>query len=82
LGESQAGRSGSSPEAFMIVHFFDLTGLKEGDTFLGCPECWFRLDSGCAAKPVCPECGSAMNVYTLTPEDVLQAVVKRVRATD
>lgn len=55
-----------------IPHEFDLTGLKAKETFLGCPTCWFRLDPGQFAKPVCRVCGGKMLIYDVTPEDVKQ----------
>lgn len=56
-----------------IPHSFDLRGLKAGDTFLGCPKCWFRLEAGVAANPVCPQCRAKMLIYDVTPEDVQAA---------
>lgn len=52
-------------------HPFDLTRLKAGDTFLGCPSCGFRYKEPVAAVPQCPQCGQwEMKIYTVTPEDI------------
>jgi hypothetical protein len=61
-----------------IPHKFNLSGLKAGDSFLGCPSCWFRLDAGCAAKPICRECRSEMRIYDVTPADVARATPKKL----
>lgn len=53
-----------------IPHAFDVAGLKEGDSFLGCSNCWFRLDPQTAAKPECPECGTPMRIYNVTAQDI------------
>lgn len=53
-----------------IPHAFDVAGLKEGESFLGCPNCWFRLNPQTAAKPVCPECGTSMRIYDVTAQDI------------
>ncbi len=55
-----------------VIHGFDLTGLKTGDTFLGCPLCWWRLNPGEAAKPVCPHCMATLAQFTVTPDDFPQ----------
>jgi hypothetical protein len=51
-------------------HHFDLSGLKVGDSFLGCPKCWFQHEPEIAAKPECPDCREQMLFYTVTPEDL------------
>ncbi len=53
-----------------VDHKFDLTCLRSGDQFLGCSQCWFRLDPGVAAKPICPNCGSVMDVFYVTKRDL------------
>jgi hypothetical protein len=53
-----------------VPHKFDLTGLKAGQSFLGCPHCWFRINPGEAMKPVCPHCREQMLIYDVTPQDV------------
>lgn len=52
-----------------VPHKFDLKGLKIGDDFLGCPNCWFRYNAGAVALPACPECRTEMDIYTVTKED-------------
>lgn len=54
-----------------VEHQFDLRGLKSGETFLGCPKCWFRFDPDSAARAECPECHAQMNLYTMTDADVI-----------
>jgi rRNA maturation endonuclease Nob1 len=51
-------------------HRFDLTAMKDGDWFLGCNRCGFQLDNFTAAKPICPECGSALKINEVTEADV------------
>lgn len=51
-------------------HKFDLTGMAAGDSFLGCPNCWFRHDPGTAARRDCPVCGCGMKIYNVTPTDI------------
>ncbi len=50
---------------------FDLTGMKLGDSFLGCAKCKFQLPPGVAAKPVCSDCNGVMRIYTVTEFDVI-----------
>jgi rRNA maturation endonuclease Nob1 len=54
----------------VINHNFDLTAMKAGDWFLGCCRCGFQLDNFTAAKPICPECGSALKINEVTEGDV------------
>ncbi len=48
---------------------FNIKNMKTGSKFLGCPKCFFQFDVGTITKPVCPECGSTMNVCIVTNED-------------
>jgi len=47
-----------------ISHKFDLNGLYYGDTFLGCNNCWWRSNPGEVMKPICPECGERLYLYS------------------
>jgi rRNA maturation endonuclease Nob1 len=51
-------------------HRFDLTAMSVGDWFLGCNRCGFQLDNFTAARPICPECGSALKLLEVTEADV------------
>ena len=49
---------------------YDLSGMKVGDWFLGCPECGFQLETNTAYSPICPICGRKMHVCTVTDKDI------------
>ena len=49
---------------------FNLEGLKVGDTFLGCMDCFWRLAPGEACKPICPECGRRLFWLSVKPGDL------------
>lgn len=53
-----------------IPHHFKLAGTKVGDTFQGCPKCWFRTDPGTVAVPICRECGGRLLIYDVTVADI------------
>lgn len=53
-----------------VHHEFNLSGLVEGDCFLGCPGCWFRFEPHTGAAPVCPECGEKMFLFDVTKADI------------
>lgn len=53
-----------------ITHQFNLAGMKVGDWFLGCRNCWFQLETRTAAKLDCPNCGKTMNIYDVTEKDI------------
>lgn len=53
-----------------ITHRFDISNTKVGDWFFGCPKCGFQIDFNAAAKPVCPECGLRLSVFTVTADDI------------
>jgi hypothetical protein len=55
-----------------VKHQFDLTGLKAGEKFLGCPRCWFRFPVGAITRPICPRCLTGMNIYTVTQLDITE----------
>lgn len=48
---------------------FSLEGMHPGDSFLGCPKCFFQFGVGTITAPVCPECGTRMDVCKVTEED-------------
>jgi hypothetical protein len=51
---------------------YDMSGLKVGDKFLGCPACHFRHEAEAAAKPECPDCRGRMNVCHVELVDVMR----------
>jgi len=53
-----------------IPNHFKLHGTKVGDTFQGCPRCWFRLDPGEVGVPKCPQCGGTLLIYDVTLADI------------
>jgi hypothetical protein len=52
-----------------MFHSFDLTGLKVGDRFLGCPNCGWHLPPDAACPNKCPQCQGALWLVTVTEED-------------
>lgn len=52
-----------------IKRNFNIENMNQGDKFLGCPRCFFQFDVGTITRPICPECGSTMNVCIVTKED-------------
>jgi len=53
-----------------IEHSYNLEGMKAGDWFLGCNECWFQLRVKVAAANECPNCLSPLCVNYVKPEDI------------
>ena len=53
-----------------IRHHFNLTGMDNGDWFLGCGRCWYQVEKRSASVRECPECGGWMKVYDVTEPDV------------
>ena len=53
-----------------IKHKFNLKGLKVGDTFLGCNNCWFQYPPHTGTKPICPKCNTQMNLFDVTEKDI------------
>jgi rubrerythrin len=51
-----------------IKHNFDISDYKNGDKFLGCPNCGWSLHPGEAQKPICPNCMTSLNLYTVGEE--------------
>lgn len=54
-----------------VENKFDLTEMKPGDEFLGCPYCGFNLKPQQAASPSCPDCGKRLYIYKVTKNDLL-----------
>ncbi len=53
------------------LHPFNLTGLKVGDRFIGCPRCGYQLSPEVAACVLeCPTCLGRLTDYRVTEEDV------------
>ena len=52
-----------------VAHKFNLTGLSPFDWFLGCNECNWKMNKDEVAKPICPNCGNNLFVYTVTQDD-------------
>ena len=50
---------------------FDMSGMRVGDRFLGCPRCGFRLPVGQACKPECPDCREPLQDFRVERGDVL-----------
>ena len=40
------------------------------DKFMGCPQCDFQIDIGAICKPVCPNCGTSLSIYTIQEVDL------------
>ena len=53
-----------------VPHKFELSGLKPGQCFLGCGDCWYRLDPDEMSGRKCPECGGTMKLFHVTAVDV------------
>ncbi len=54
-----------------VEHKFNLTGLKEGDSFLGCEHCWFQYAPHVVGYPRCPQCHrEPMFEFFVTREDL------------
>lgn len=53
-----------------VPHKFSLSGLRPGQSFLGCYGCWYRLDPDEMSGRTCPECGGTMKLFHVTAGDV------------
>jgi len=51
-------------------HRFDLTAMRPGDFFLGCPRCGFQREAFTSDWPICPECGSGMKINQVPEADI------------
>jgi hypothetical protein len=49
---------------------FDLTAMRPGDFFLGCPRCGFQREAFTGDWPICPECGRGLKINEVTEADV------------
>lgn len=54
----------------VMDHPFILEGMKPGDWFLGCTQCGIQLPTNAAGVPLCPNCNGALNMYTVTVQDI------------
>lgn len=41
----------------------NLDGVAVGESFAYCLRCPFQLSPGAAARPVCPDCGTALRIW-------------------
>lgn len=60
-----------------IAHTFDLSGMRTGDSFLGCTKCWSQMTTGSACYPECPTCGIRLSLLYVRVEDI--KLTNRVR---
>jgi hypothetical protein len=51
-------------------YLFNLSGMKPGDKFIGCTNCWFQYEVGTVGKGICPDCGERLSILTVTEEDI------------
>lgn len=52
-------------------HCFDLAGMKVGDWFLGCPQCWNQYPPRAAGTTKC-HCGGTMLIYDIKPHNAAE----------
>jgi hypothetical protein len=55
-----------------VNHSFDLSGLKAGDTFLGCPKCWEIHAVNAVGVLECRICMGRPNLYTVNESDLVK----------
>jgi hypothetical protein len=53
-----------------IKRSFDLNGMRAGEWFFGCKECWFQVKVGGACVQECPKCYSKLFLLDVTEDDV------------
>ncbi|MDY6893793.1 MAG: hypothetical protein SVO01_00020 [Thermotogota bacterium] len=53
-----------------IKHKFNLKGLQIGDVFIGCSNCWFRINPHEAIKMICPDCKHRLSLFIVTKDDI------------
>ena len=53
-----------------VIHKFDLSGMKLGDTFIGCRPCGFQLKVGYVGVNECRYCLNGMSYFTVTEDDI------------
>jgi hypothetical protein len=46
---------------------FDIRGMPDGANFMGCTKCGWRTEAEQACKPVCPECGTPLGLFSVGP---------------